>query len=579
MSLLFFNRKLGYQSRSFIRSWKLESIWIVLLAVFILGLAINLKTVSDYDLFFNLIVGERVFSTWSVPHQEFYIYSAIDEPTIFVGWLYGTILYVVWKAFGYEGLSVLNALLWAGVWTLLSGAYLTFWRKEQKGSLSLATACLFMALILCVQVMIERPMLRAEVSMFLAWGIASLTWARFGMGKRLLLIVVPGLAWGLAWLHSTSIFMLIFWCCLLADRLWDVFIRKSSSMDHREIMMFVGSLVMTCLLPLANPNGPAQVLPLLMGFIKSQTVPNQPGDIVIEEYTSIFYATRSKPLALMLAASSLFVLIFQRERRGFNLLSLSVGTVLGCLHLRALSIWALFLIIPLADSLCSFLGPKMAAQKERWLVRRAPLLLSMLAIVALVSIVPNKIKGGWGVGLLPGFGCPNAINVIKKRYPEGGNVFGIYALGSVLRWQLGSNYQVAMDGHFVTLTRAIPRYQLVVSGSSEWEKILDDDKVVAVVHPLLYPTGVIWLLPMALLNSPNWILASVDDMGVTFVRRKEGEQVSGDEELRTFWLKIVVDAVKGPAAIGTPEEKRKASEILETAKTELSRLDAAQDER
>lgn len=576
MEPLFFHPKPGNQPGPDIHPRQLEQAWIVLLAVFVLGLAINLRKVGDYDAFFNLIVGEQVFSTWSVPRQEFYIYSALGEPTIFVGWLYGTILYAVWKAFGYEGLSALNALLWAGVWTLLVGACLTFWRKERKGSLSLATACLLVALAFFAQAMQWRPMLRAEVSMFFAWGVASLAWARYGVGKRLLLGVVPGLAWALAWLHTTAIFMLFFWCCLLADRLWDVFIRKIGRMDRREAGIFLGSLAMICLLPLANPNGPAQVFPLLEGLVQSQTHAPQPGEIVIHEYLTIFQAPPLQSLALLLAAGSLFALLAQRERRGFVLLSLVAGAGLGCLHIRALGIWALFLVIPFASSLCSFLGPRLAAQKELWLVRHGPLLLALAGTSWLISIVPNHIKGDWGVGLVGHFNNLNAVAIIKQRYPEGGNVFTMLQHGALLRWQLGPSYQVAMDGHFVTSSKARPRYKLVQVVSPDWEKILDEDKVIAVFHELLGPIdGKPWALPFALLDSPNWRLAGIDYLGVTFVRRREGEPASGVAEQRMLLQKIEIEAVIASEVVGSPEEKQRARAILEIARSELSKLEDA----
>lgn len=574
MEPLFFHPKPGNQPGPDIHPRQLERAWIVLLAVFVFGLAINLRKVGDYDAFFNLIVGEQVFSTWSVPRQEFYIYSALGEPTIFVGWLYGTILYAVWKTFGYEGLSILNALLWAGVWALLAGACLTFWRKEGKGSLSLATACLLVALALCAQAMLERPMLRAEISMFFAWGVASLAWARYGVGKRLLLVVLPGLAWALAWLHTTTIFMLFFWCCLLADRSWDTFVTKNDLMTRQEAATFLGSLAMICLLPLANPNGLTQVLPLLVGLAQSHT--QQAEGITIYEYLNIFQVPRLKPFALLLAVGSLFALLAQRKRRGFTLLSLIVGAGLSCLHVRALGIWALFLVIPLADSFRSFLGPRLAAQQKLWLVRHAPFLLTLAAIGWLISTVPNKLKGDWGIGLISPLNDLNAVNIIKQRYPEGGNVFTMLQHGALLRWQLGPSYQVAMDGHFVTSSRAGPRYELVQRATPDLEKILDEDKVVAVFHELLISTnGRQWILPLALLDSPNWRLAGIDPMGATFVRRREGEPASGVAEHRMYWRKVEIEAVIASEVVESPEEKQMARAILELARAELSRLEDA----
>ena len=53
---------------------------------------LSLRQLLDYDVWFQLLAGQEAFRTMSVPKTEFYVYSALGEPAVFVGWLWGLVL-------------------------------------------------------------------------------------------------------------------------------------------------------------------------------------------------------------------------------------------------------------------------------------------------------------------------------------------------------------------------------------------------------------------------------------------------------------------------------------------------------
>ena len=57
--------------------------------VFVFFFALSLRQLLDDDVWFQLLAGQETARTLAVPRTEFYIYSALGQPSLFVGWLWG----------------------------------------------------------------------------------------------------------------------------------------------------------------------------------------------------------------------------------------------------------------------------------------------------------------------------------------------------------------------------------------------------------------------------------------------------------------------------------------------------------
>ena len=89
----------------------------------------SLRIVLDADIWTQLMVGRWVLDHLAVPHHEIFIYAGADNPQMFGGWGFGTLMEIVVRLFGFKGLSIINAAIWGMI--VFSFAKALSWRWKR----------------------------------------------------------------------------------------------------------------------------------------------------------------------------------------------------------------------------------------------------------------------------------------------------------------------------------------------------------------------------------------------------------------------------------------------------------------
>jgi hypothetical protein len=563
--------------------------------IFVLFFALSLRQLLDYDVWFQLLVGGETVRTMAVPKTEFYIYSALGESSIFVGWLWGLLLYLAWLAGGYPLVSGFSALVWG---TIFAGAVMailtritcevplggTFSRKA-------LVAAALIGISVAYQYLVGRAVFRAEITFYLAWVLAVYLSAGIANDERRLhrfLIAVPLLSWALAWFHTTAIFMVLLLVGYLLQAAADA-MREGGSGAFRT---FVGirswpwllSILAALLLPCLNPNGVQQALPLVAGLAEVlrgifMGAPGKAAEPLIHlnfEYRRLLDVPRVWPAAMLFFVSSVIVIWRDRPNRIANALFLAVGMLLSFLHIRALALWAIFLMIPLGVAVAPWLNKATVALESKG--RGA--LVSALVIMCCfwnVGVLYNREAARWGIGYSPDPADEELLTTIRANLPDGGRIFNWHPLGAYLRWHLGPKFFVAMDGHLVDEeSPAWKAYYDIEDYKDRGLSLIDKWNVQTVYHPVVVPAyGDIHWLPGELANNRNWRLVAMDRRGAAFVRtEKKIDDRTQNILLLEYWRKVAAEATFVALVSGEPANRQRASRTIELAKRKITEVQA-----
>lgn len=550
-----------------------------LAVAFVWFFVLSLRQLLDYDVWFQLVVGQETFKTMSIPKAEFYIYSALGEPAIFVGWLWGLLLYLFWLAGGYRLMSVFCALVWALTFGVAVAAILAritrdvslgegYSRRAQVAAALIGTSVAY-------QYLLERALFRAEITFYLAWILAIYLSAGIANDRQRLrrfLIAVPLLSWGLGWLHTTSVFMVL----LLAGYMLQAAVDTMKEPRYRALLEFLVtdsrpwlvSIFAAVVLPCLNPNGVEQALPLIASLadVIYRTFIGEHGGTAIHvnfEYRKLADVPAAWPIAILFFVSSVIVVWKDKSHRVANTVFLSVGLSLSLFHIRALAIWAIFLMVPLGVAMSPLLQKVTVVLESR---RRGVLLIALVVTCCFwnAGSLFNKESKRWGLGYSARPADKKLLSEIRANMPNGGRIFNWFPLGGYLRWHLGSKFFVAMDGHLTNAKSAAWKaYYDIEDVRAQGLALIDKWNIGVVYHPVLTtPYGHVHWLPNDLVHSGNWRLVAGDQIGLLFVRAGKGEV---DEQTRNsfkiaYWRRVIFDVTFNASSFGrkyTEEEKRK----------------------
>jgi len=566
----------------------------LLIAVFVFFFALSLRQLLDYDVWFQLLAGHETFRTMAVPKAEFYIYSVLGDPSIFVGWLWGLMLYLAWLEGGYTFVSLFGAAVWGLVFAVgVAASVAGIAREIASGTEVFRKAQIAAALIgatVAYQYLVGRAVFRAEVTLYLAWVVAIYLAVGISDETRRLyrfLIGVPLLSWALGWLHTTSIFMVLVLAGFLCQTLSDTVqkggapaVRAFIKMDlWRWLLSISAALVLPCL----NPNGAQQALPLIaslgeaIGEILAHAPEKETRSLIHInfEYQRLLDVPHVWPVAVLFLFSSVVVLWGDKRHRVANALFLVVGMFLSLLHIRALALWAVFLMVPLAVAVAPWLQKAVIVLKAKGRAFWVDALIVMCCVWN-VGVVFNREAARWGVGVWPQAAEEQLLSALRTYLPEGGRVFNWHPLGAYLRWHLGSQYFVAMDGHFTDAhSGALKAYFDIEDDRKNGPRLLDKWNIAAVYHPAVVPThGAVHWLPYELIKDRRWRLVAIDRQGLAFV--KSDKDI--DERTRTillieYWRRVVAEATV-IALAGTPPNRERASKTASYAGEQIRELQA-----
>ena len=567
----------------------------LLVFVFVLFFALSLRQLLDYDVWFQLLAGQETVRAMAVPQAEFYIYSALGEPSIFVGWLWGLLLYLAWLAGGYSLISVFGALVWATVFVAAVAAILTKIALEVpqgsgfSGKAQIAAAMIGMSV--AYQYLVGRAVFRAEVTLYLAWVLAIYLSAGIANDRQRLrrfLVGVPLLSWLLGWFHTTSLFMVL----LLAGYLLQTAANAMREGGFGALRTFVrvhswpwlASILAALLLPCLNPNGVQQALPLVAGlaevlhetFLRAQEGAAEQRVHLNFEYRRLVDVPRVWPAALLFFVSSIIVIWGDRSHRMANTLFLAVAMLMSLLHIRALALWAIFLIVPLGVAVSPWLHKATIALEAKG---RSALVSALIVMCCLwnVGVLFNREGARWGIGYSPDAADEQLLKAIRANLPDGGRIFNWHPLGAYLRWHLGRDYLVAMDGHFAeTKSAAWKAYFDIEDHKDKGLFLIDKWDIRAVYHPVVVPTyGEIHWLPHELINDRNWQLVGMDRRGVAFVRTDEPiDQRTQAQLMAAYWRRVLAEATLVALVSAEPSNIPRARRTIEYAQRKLAEVQA-----
>jgi len=293
------------------------------------------------------------------------------------------------------------------------------------------------------------------------------------------------------------------------------------------------------------------------------------------EYRRLMDVPRVWPTAILFLVCSLVVIWLDRPRRVINAVLLAAGCALSLLHVRALPIWAVFLMVPLAVAIAPFLQKATAVLeskgKRAWIGG-----FIVMCCVWNIGAVYNRPGLAWGIGYRPSRASEQVLNAIRANMPHGGNIFNSHPLGARLRWNLGPGFFVAMDGHLVDAeSPAWKAYYGIEDSGDTGPPLIEKWNIRAVYHSLLTPAfGQIHWLPYYLLNDPNWSLVAMDQDGVLLTRISAG---SVDEHTRNlqkmvYWRRMVIDAKAIEYTSGLKDIEDRARRVVDYAQERMAEL-------
>ena len=493
-------------------------------------IALCIQQISDPDIWFYLVVARESLQLGQIPAAEFYVYPALGEPAHFSAFGFGLIHYLMYQLAGTAGMAILNALLCGGaLWILLLAA-----RQATRGELSPWLGLLPIAIAYALAEF--RMSYRPETTLFLFLAIELLLLERWlAEGNPRLLAGIPVLALLLAQLHTTTVFI---WAIYLMYAIhWSIgkgwqLLRQLETPVRIELTWLFGCGALSLLLPLINPFGHAQLTILFQSLTATLSAPADNLEympILITDFRYHFIALAGI-LAIAWGANP--------ERRWVDLMLMLAFGWLAYRYVRNFGLFALVAVIPLSLSLARL--HQVLAERFRSFHIQLAAGLTAFAIIGGTA----QASGNWGIGLRTKY-FPIAGAAAIRQNSATGNILNFFHHGSYLAWTLGSSYKVAIDGHFVTPTKANEYHDSLLRADSGWEQRLERDKVVAIVSPATLPfTGQLIPLIEKLATDPRWVLAAVDPQALTFLPAQSSKEVFPKAEIWRQVLREVDIVVK-----------------------------------
>jgi hypothetical protein len=505
--------------------------WALFAALVALLTVTLLKKVFDYDIWYHLSIGREVLKRGAIPASEFLVYTLQGVPTVFHAWGYGVLSHLTQSAFGFTGLSLMNALLGA----LILGVFFLVAVDRRPGSWPLALLLLVPVFLLVDFRFVYRP----EMFAYLLLGLELYLLERF-LAERSWkhLYLVPLLCLVLNNLHPSSVLLVIVLCLYAAQFAWESW--RGAGLARADLLKLSGTVAAALLASLLNPYGP---LPLLLPFkmTGSADYVRQVVELLPTLQTSLKWP------ALGFAATALLALAVGRRRPLDWLLLLFFGYI-GFGYVRSLPFLVLVMYPPIVwvayQALARLpVAATPAGTKVSWCA-------AVLALAGLMTC--NLLEPEWGVGVMEERFPVRAAETIATLKPQG-RIFNSEDAGGYLGWRLYPEYQVSLDGRHFERDLSLVLTSQLFEAKPGWQKILSDYQVTTVFTPALSPlTGVLIDLLLHLDADEDWILLSAEPAGLLFGNRRlvPAYRSFPMPDQNQTWRQVVEKGKSAPASPG-----------------------------
>lgn len=468
-------------------------------ALLLLLTAALVKKVYDFDIWYHLSIGREVVRSGSIPDREFLVYTLQGVPTVFHAWGYGVIVHLTQSVFGFEGLSLFNALLGA----LTLGVFFRVAVDRRPGSVPLALLLLLPVFLLVDFRFVYRP----EMFAYLFLGLELYLLERFlALRSWKHLYLVPLLCLVLNNLHPSSLILVITLCLYAAQFAWEN--RRRGELARADMVKLAGAVAAALIASLLNPYG---ALPLLLPF-------KMTGSAEYVRQVVELLPTLETPMrwpALGVVAAALLALVAGRRKPLDWLLLLFFG-YLGLRYVRSLPFLVLVGYPHIAWGLGQALGRLPFTAAPGW--TRGSWCVAALGLAGLLAY--NLFEPEWGVGVMEERFPVRAAETMTRLKPQG-RIFNSEEAGGYLGWRLYPEYQVSLDGRHFERDLSLVLASQVFEAKPGWQQILAEHQVTTVFTPALSPlTGVLIDLLQHLDANEDWILLSAEPAGLLFGNRR-----------------------------------------------------------
>ena len=492
---------------------------IALIYAFLAGL----RTVSEFDLGWQMAMGRWVVQHHHVPSTDVFSYTAQGEP-----WIYpvggGLAFYLAYLLGGYGLISWIGAAACVGTVALLL-------RRGSAVGAGIA--------ILAVPLIAWRTAPRAEMfTVVLFAAFLSLLWENYQTGRaRLWLLPLLMLAWvnlHLGFVAGLALFVAYVGVELSEMIFGDVRRRAATQrLQHAS-----GWLACTALVTVANPWGWG----IYRAVILQQRAAGQ-HQLNITEWSGVpmtwiafssgfsLRETHGAIYLLMVIAVVAAVLALLKRQWGAAILLLA-AVYPAMRHVRMGAVFACVVLVVGGSVLAPAIGdfgsmvrrPRMRSTAA-W---AAACLLAALASLRSFDLVTNRHyvraidESTFGAGL--GWWFPERAAEFIERENLAGEIFNTYNEGGYVTWKLGPRYRDYLDGRAIPF--GVPRMQrarqlLQLSPDSEtWRQEAERYNINTILLALARFDGVQLVNIAGFCNSRDWRPVYLDEISAVFVRRR-----------------------------------------------------------
>jgi tetratricopeptide (TPR) repeat protein len=519
---------------------------LLLLAMFVLAYAVlaGLRTVSDFDLGWQLATGRWILQHHQVPAVDVFSFTAQGKP-----WLYPVgsclLLYAGFLLGGYAALS------WFGAAACVATVALLLRRG------SVATAAIA---ILAIPRIAARTAPRAEMfTAVLFAAFLSVLWEYFLDGRARLWLLPLGM---IVWvnLHLGFVAGLALIGAYIGLELLELLFagerRDKALLRLRQSWPWLLATVAASVL---NPWG----WNIYAALVRQNRAMAEHSQWITEwAATRLNWSTASAIFELRtpqgafwaLLAAALLGAILAVFRRQFGVFLLLVGaTFLGARHVRLQALFACVVVVLsswlITSALEDFSDKWNDIRLKRILIAGVTALLAILAMVRSADLVTNYtyLRGGdlavFGPGLSWWF--PERAFEFMAREGIPRETLSTYNLGGFLIWRLGPRYRDYVDGRAIPFGPAIFERQFrllsISPDAPEWTREVERYQINSIVLPIARFNGAVNSLP-AFCSSLNWKPVYLDEVAAVFVRQSP----ENDALIRRFGL----DCAKAPLPSG-----------------------------
>jgi tetratricopeptide (TPR) repeat protein len=508
----------------------------------------GLRSVTDWDLGWQLATGRWVVQHHQIPSTDVFSYTAHGQP-----WIYpvgsGLLFYFVYRIGNYALLSCLGAAVCAGTTALLL----------RRGTMITAVLA-----ILAIPSIALRSTPRAEIfTVVLFAAFLSLLWQQYETGcARLWLLPLMMMAWANLHLGLTAGLGLIAGYILLEclEMIWPN--HRQSAIDHlrRAWPWFLATLGAT----LVNPWG-WRVFATALHFMTPMTARSQ--QIIEWAAPKLDWITFVSGLSLrspntfvvLLLVTAIAVPVALIRRQLGAAVWLCGAAFLGVRHQRLQVLFSIVVVIVagsvLTSALVSLRRKIEDARPPAILATGACCFIVLLVCVWSGDLVTNRAYMGstdiasFGTGL--GWWFPEGAAAFIDRENIPGQIFNSYSEGGYFTWRMGPKYRDYIDGRGdpfgAELFERNGTLQLTPPDSPEWQIEAERYDINAIMIPLArYDALQFFPLLRQFCVSNTWRPVYLDEVSIVFLRRRP--------ETENMVQRLQIDCATAPLPLLTPQE-------------------------